>query len=101
MGHNIPRGTRFSSGQRSPNVGVMLYSLEQSKVCTKSWGTKMLFERVKELTEATPTEALCEAWGAVPDYVSLSRLRVQGLTVEEAGDLAALHGLTLPDILAV
>jgi hypothetical protein len=61
----------------------------------------MLFERVKELAEATPTEALCEAWGVGPDYVSLSRLRVQGLTVEEAGELARLHGLTLPDILVL
>ena len=61
----------------------------------------MHFERVKELADATPTEALCEAWGACPDYVKLSRLRVQGLTVEEAGELAALHGLTLPDLLAI
>jgi len=61
----------------------------------------MQFQRVKELADATPTETLCELWDACPTYVELSRIRVRNMTVEEVGELAALHGLTLPDILTV
>jgi hypothetical protein len=61
----------------------------------------MQFERVFQLAHATPTAALCEAWGAVPEYVDLCKIGVQNMTIQEAGELAALHGLKLPDILAV
>lgn len=61
----------------------------------------MEFQRVKALAEATPTGDLCDAWGATVDYVETAKMLVRSMTVEEAGELAALHGLTLPDILAV
>jgi hypothetical protein len=61
----------------------------------------MHFERVKQLAEATPTSALCEAWGACPEYVNLCKIGVHNMTVSEAGELAALHGMKLPDILGV
>lgn len=61
----------------------------------------MHFERVARLANETPTGVLCEAWGAVPEYVELCKMGVRNMTVGEAGELAAIHGLTLPDILAV
>lgn len=61
----------------------------------------MQFERVTELVNTTPTGILCEAWSASPEHVELRKSAVHQMTVEEAGDLAALHGLKLPDILAV
>lgn len=59
------------------------------------------FQRVRELAENTPTAALCEAWDASPDYVRVLRHAPRQMTIQEAGRLAALHDLTLPDILAV
>lgn len=61
----------------------------------------MRFQRVVELANATPTSVLCEAWGESPEYVELRKIGVQQMTLGEAGDLAAVHGLKLPDILAV
>ena len=61
----------------------------------------MRFERVQELAAATPTGVLCDAWSASPEYVELCKVAVRRMTLEEAGELAAVHGLTLPDILAV
>ena len=61
----------------------------------------MHFQRAKELADNTPTHALREAWGLSAEGVEMARQQIHQLTVEEAGDLAALHGLTLPDILAV
>lgn len=61
----------------------------------------MSFERVTELVNSTPTAVLCEAWGACPEYVTLCRLGAHNMTIQEAGELADLHGLTLPDIIAV
>lgn len=61
----------------------------------------MSFDRITELINATPTAVLCEAWDACPEYVTLCKLGAQNMTVQEAGELAARHGLTLPDILAV
>lgn len=61
----------------------------------------MSFKQVINLVNATPTGALCEAWGACPEYVTLCKIGVHNMTVREAGELAALHGLKLPDILAV
>lgn len=65
------------------------------------FGDGMRFERVAELARETPTSVLCEAWGAGHHYVELCKLRVHEMTIEEAGELAAVHGLRLPDILAV
>lgn len=62
---------------------------------------RMQFERVEALARETPTSVICEAWGASRHYVELCKLRVREMTIEEAGDLADLHGLKLPDILAV
>lgn len=64
-------------------------------------GIKMRFERVLELAKATPTSVLCEAWGASPEYVNLCKIAAHHMTLQEAGDLAAAHGLELPDILGV
>lgn len=61
----------------------------------------MHFERVRQLANTTPTDVLCKAWGACPDYVNLCKRGVHNMTVQEAGELAAIHGLTLPDILGV
>lgn len=61
----------------------------------------MQFERVTELANSTPTGVLCEAWSACPEYVALCKISVRDMTVREAGELAALHGMTLPDILSV
>ena len=61
----------------------------------------MHFQRAKELAEKTPTHTLCEVWGLSVEDVEASRLRIHEVTVEDAGELAALHGLKLPDILAV
>lgn len=61
----------------------------------------MQFARLTELVHTTPSAELCEAWGASPGYVSLVRARTSNMTVQEAGELAAIHGLTLPDILSV
>lgn len=61
----------------------------------------MRFERVRELAAATPTGVLCEAWSACPEYVELCKVAVHRMTLDEAGQLAAVHGLTLPDILAI
>lgn len=60
----------------------------------------MDFQRVRELAQGTPTEVLCEAWDASPEYVSVLRYAPRQMTVQQAVDLAAAHGLTLPDILA-
>jgi phenylalanyl-tRNA synthetase alpha subunit len=65
------------------------------------WGLHMRFDRVLEIANATPTSVLCEAWGASPEYVELCKIGVQHMTLSEAGDLASVHGLKLPDILGV
>lgn len=64
-------------------------------------GEEMQFERLVEVASGTPTSVLCEAWGANHHYVELCKLRVNQMTLEEAGDLAALHGMKLPDIFGV
>lgn len=61
----------------------------------------MRFERALELVKATPTSVLCEAWGASPSYVASRKRAEHPMSLREAGDLAELHGMTLPDILAV
>lgn len=61
----------------------------------------MRFQHVIELANATPTSVLCEAWGASPEYVELCKIAAHQMTLEEAGDLAAVHGLKLPDLFAV
>jgi hypothetical protein len=44
---------------------------------------------------------LCDVWGASSHYVDLCKLGTHQMTLEEAGELAALHGLKLPDLFAV
>lgn len=61
----------------------------------------MHFQRVIELANATPTSVLCEAWGESAEYVATRQRSEHPMTLQEAGDLAAVHGLKLPDILAV
>jgi transcriptional regulator of met regulon len=63
------------------------------------FGDDMQFERVVELANATPTSVLCEAWEATPEDVDLLKSRVQHMTLSQAGELAAVNGLKLPDIL--
>lgn len=83
------------------SVRAMIYGDETSEHAFEYLGIYMHFQRAKELAENTPTHILCEAWGLSVEGVELSRLRVHQLTVEQAGELAALHGLTLPDILVL
>jgi len=68
------------------------------KSCT-SWGYKMEFKRATELTNATPTTALCRAWGLSPEDVDARKRAETPLTIREAGSLAELHGLRLEDVL--
>jgi hypothetical protein len=66
------------------------------------WGyTKMEFKRVTELTNTTPTEALCEAWNLTAEDVDARKREETPLTIREAGSLAELHGMKLEDILSV
>lgn len=59
------------------------------------------FERIRELMAETPISSLHRIWGERPAYMDLRNIDVRAMTVEEAGELAALHGIKLPDILAV
>ena len=59
------------------------------------------FSRIEALVTATPLSSLHRIWGERPNYMNLRNVDVRDMTVEEAGELAALHGLKLPDILAV
>ena len=61
----------------------------------------MGFERVRELTNTTTTEALRAAWGVSSEDVDARKQGRTPLTVREAGSLAELHGLRLEDILSV
>jgi hypothetical protein len=61
----------------------------------------MHFERVNQLANVTPIDVLCAAWGSTPEYAHLRKASVHSMTVQEAGELAAIHGMTLPDILGV
>jgi hypothetical protein len=61
----------------------------------------MEFKRATELTNATPTEALCEAWNLTAEDVDARKRAETPLTIREAGSLAELHGLKLENILTV
>jgi len=61
----------------------------------------MRFERTVELAKATPTGVLCEVWGATAAEVNSRKSGEQIMTISEAGALADLHGMKLPDILSV
>jgi hypothetical protein len=61
----------------------------------------MRFELLTKLANDTPTSVLCDVWGASSHYVDLCKLGTHQMTLEEAGELAALHGLKLPDLFAV
>lgn len=99
MGHNVggnsARMVRFLNCRTN---GLSCGSIER---IYEKWGLKMQFERIAELANATPTAMLCEAWGACTEYVILCKASVRDMTIQEAGELAALHGMTLPDILSV
>jgi hypothetical protein len=59
----------------------------------------MHFGTVIALVNATPTGELCEAWEVTPEHVALRKSGESPMTLREAGDLAALHGLLLEDVL--
>jgi hypothetical protein len=59
----------------------------------------MHFGTAIALAAATPTGALCEAWEVTPEYVAGRKSGELPMNLREAGDLAALHGLLLQDIL--
>lgn len=61
----------------------------------------MKFERITELANNTPVAELCAVWGATPEQVEQRKTAVACMTLVEAGELAAVYGLKLPDILAV
>ena len=61
----------------------------------------MEFKRATELTNATPTAALCAAWGIATEDVDARKRQETPLTIREAGSLAELHGLKLEDVLPV
>lgn len=61
----------------------------------------MHFGTAIALAAATPTGALCEAWEVTPEYVAGRKSGESPMTLREAGDLAALHGLLLEDVLSV
>jgi len=61
----------------------------------------MEFTRVTELTNATPTEALCAAWNLAAEDVDARKRQETPLTIREAGSLAELHGLKLEDVLPI
>jgi len=61
----------------------------------------MQFQTVVKLAADTPTMALCEAWGATPEYVAERKSAGSPMTLREAGAVAELHGLLLEDILPV
>lgn len=61
----------------------------------------MEFTRVTELTNATPTEALCAAWNLTAEDVDARKRQETPLTIREAGSLAELHGLKLEDVLPI
>lgn len=61
----------------------------------------MEFKRVTELTKATPTEALCKAWGLTAEDVDARKNAETPLTIREAGSLAELHNLLLEDVLSI
>jgi|RhiMetStandDraft_4_1073278.scaffolds.fasta_scaffold93723_1 hypothetical protein len=59
----------------------------------------MHFGTAIALARDTPTGALCEAWEVTPEHVASRKSGESPMTLREAGDLAALHGLLLEDIL--
>lgn len=61
----------------------------------------MEFKRVTDMTNATPTEALCAAWNLNTEDVGARKRQETPLTVREAGSLAELHGLRLEDVLPI
>lgn len=61
----------------------------------------MHFQTAVSLARATPTTVLCEAWEVTPEYVAGRKSGELPMNLREAGDLAALHGLLLQDVLSV
>lgn len=59
----------------------------------------MRFDRVMELARATPTAALCEAWGANAEAVEDRKNGERPMSLREAGALAEMNVLRLEDIL--
>lgn len=53
------------------------------------------------LARRTPIDVLCVAWGCSDKEVGPRLDGREPMTVREAGDLAAIHGLKLEDILRV
>lgn len=75
-------------------------SIRETSEVAKNHG-KMNLVRVEDFLNATPVSALRRAWGARIGYLDPRSIDASQLTVEEAGELAAIYGLKLPDILAV
>lgn len=61
----------------------------------------MKFEHVTALARATPTAALCAAWGLCDADVTSLKQSKRPMTIREVGALAELHGMKLLDVLAV
>lgn len=61
----------------------------------------MQFERIVSLANVTPISVLCDAWAVDREAVMSRRNVAVPMSVREAGDLAALHGLLLEDVLSV
>lgn len=61
----------------------------------------MQFQQAAKMVRDTSTDVLCEAWGVGPDHVQQRREAPHEMTIQEAGSLAAVHGLLLPDVFAV
>ena len=59
----------------------------------------MLFARVTQLANDTPSDVLCRAWGVGPDEALALKQSKRPMTIREAGALAEVHGMELADVL--
>lgn len=100
MGHNVSKASVMQTAD-SLTVGTVVYGVGYWNTLSNNWGYKMQFARALELSAATPTSVLCEAWGASPEHVAGRKRGEVPMNLREAGDLAKLHGMNLEDVLPI
>ena len=61
----------------------------------------MDFESIVALARDTPDSDLRAAWGTSPAATTSRKTGKRPMTIREVGALAELHGMKLPDILAI
>ena len=85
----------FGTLSRCPRKALLLF--EHTFYCEVS----MNQDPVIALARRTPIDALATAWGCTDKEVGPRLEGREPMTIREAGDLAALHGMTLDRALAL